>query len=437
MVSRRVCVGITIILTLFQSIQLHAGHPAAKHLQSIQIQTEDGLILRGLELSHEFQMKRRPIVLLHGICENTRVWRETAYFLFELGHPVILFNLRGHGQGSQRSQFPKHYRDAQLPARPFEFDRIVTYDIPAALLYTVRKYGQAPTLVGHSMGGMAARLALGGVERTDSGVQISSERIEMMRALSHSLITVGSPSSFLVNHILFRTWQATGSLSGPILEKVLGTLTRPKLSENSGLEGWGWGKFRAKTQKWIAEKTLHHPLVRLFTRGVVHAKNFDPKELGSVFVKGFNPIPTDLLEDVRRWDRQQYGSYDGRVDYRSVVPPADFPIFLAAGELDQLASSQELLGDFIQFQENPQARWLEMPNTSHLDLVAGNKAGKLLSEFFSQASESDPQEGVEFFLKNHPEIRHLRGQTVERLVCEKSMKKQTLNEGSSELLTVD
>lgn len=64
---------------------------------SSRIQVRDGTQLRVLEWSSPNSSPGAPIVLVHGLASNARLWDGPARRLAQLGHAVVAIDLRGHG----------------------------------------------------------------------------------------------------------------------------------------------------------------------------------------------------------------------------------------------------------------------------------------------------------------------------------------------------
>ncbi|MDB5431807.1 MAG: hypothetical protein JWP35_2923 [Caulobacter sp.] len=92
-----------------------------------------------------------PVILLHGGGQTRRSWGAAAATLIERGHYVISLDLRGHGESEWAS-------NERYDIRAFADD----------LLAVVATTTSPPVLVGASLGGLAALVAVG-----ESGAQIA------------------------------------------------------------------------------------------------------------------------------------------------------------------------------------------------------------------------------------------------------------------------
>jgi pimeloyl-ACP methyl ester carboxylesterase len=100
----------------------------------------------------------RPVLLVHGLSSNARVWDEVAGHLAAGGHPVLAVDLRGHGASVDVPDTDTDDPDAP----PTDPTRTAAQDLDAVCL----DLGwSAPVVAGHAWGGtIALQLA---VDRPD------------------------------------------------------------------------------------------------------------------------------------------------------------------------------------------------------------------------------------------------------------------------------
>jgi pimeloyl-ACP methyl ester carboxylesterase len=80
----------------------------------------------------------RPVLLVHGLASNARLWDGVAARLAERGHPVLAVDLRGHGQSSK-------------PDAGYDFDTVAR-DLHR-LVERMGWAGRRPAVAGQSWGG--------------------------------------------------------------------------------------------------------------------------------------------------------------------------------------------------------------------------------------------------------------------------------------------
>ena len=105
------------------------------------ITLRDGVQLRILEWSRPEDSPGIPILLVHGLASNARLWDGAARRLAELGHAVVAVDLRGHGLSDK----PDDGYELTLVA-----DDIA--DVIAAL-HPHQSAAQKPLVIGQSWGG--------------------------------------------------------------------------------------------------------------------------------------------------------------------------------------------------------------------------------------------------------------------------------------------
>lgn len=69
--------------------------------RDLRIPLRDGLSLRGIEWADTPSGSGIPIILVHGLASNARLWDGAARHLVSLGHAVVAIDLRGHGQSDK------------------------------------------------------------------------------------------------------------------------------------------------------------------------------------------------------------------------------------------------------------------------------------------------------------------------------------------------
>ncbi|TQM08939.1 alpha/beta fold hydrolase [Pseudonocardia kunmingensis] len=91
----------------------------------------------------------RPVLVVHGLSSNARLWDGVAARLAEAGHPVVAVDLRGHGSSADVPDTDTE----DLDAAPTDPTRVASEDLAAVcadLGWT------APVVAGHAWGGNVA-----------------------------------------------------------------------------------------------------------------------------------------------------------------------------------------------------------------------------------------------------------------------------------------
>lgn len=98
-----------------------------------------GLALNTVQWSSPQTHSGTPLVLVHGLASNARLWDGPAQALVDLGHPVIAIDQRGHGHSDKTES---------------GYDMATITDDLATLLEDLRADGwDRPVVIGQSWGG--------------------------------------------------------------------------------------------------------------------------------------------------------------------------------------------------------------------------------------------------------------------------------------------
>ena len=108
--------------------------------------TSEGVAEDGVPIAYEDLGRGEPLVLLHGVTENSECWHEAGYVeqLLRRGRRLILIDCRGHGR-SGKPHDPTAYSGRRRAA--------------GVIAVLDRAGVQHAALMGHSMGGVVALAA--------------------------------------------------------------------------------------------------------------------------------------------------------------------------------------------------------------------------------------------------------------------------------------
>jgi pimeloyl-ACP methyl ester carboxylesterase len=135
------------------------------------ITLRDGIRLRILEWSRPEDSPGVPILLVHGLASNARLWDGPARRLAELGHAVVAVDLRGHGLSDK-------------PDDGYEINSVA--DNIAEVITALQPHqsaGQKPLVIGQSWGGnLVVELAHRHPEIIRGIVAVDGGTIELSKA---------------------------------------------------------------------------------------------------------------------------------------------------------------------------------------------------------------------------------------------------------------
>ncbi len=135
------------------------------------ISLRDGVQVRILEWSRPEDSPGVPILLVHGLASNARLWDGPARRLAELGHAVVAVDLRGHGL-------------SEKPDDGYELS-LVADDIADVIkaLHPHQSPAQMPLVIGQSWGGnLVVELAHRHPELIRGIVAVDGGTIELSKA---------------------------------------------------------------------------------------------------------------------------------------------------------------------------------------------------------------------------------------------------------------
>lgn len=140
----------------------------------MRIPLRDGITLRGIEWALTPTDQGIPIILIHGLASNARLWDGPARALTNYGHGVVAVDLRGHGHSDK----PDHGYDVAS----------VADDVADVLDYLASQHPhwENPLVIGQSWGGnVVVELAHRHAERIRGVVAVDGGTIELGAMFPH------------------------------------------------------------------------------------------------------------------------------------------------------------------------------------------------------------------------------------------------------------
>lgn len=318
--------------------------------------------------------RRRPVVLVHGYSGNSRNWREMGYALQRAGFDVWMPNLRGHGRGDHRSTV------GDSP-HGYGFSGIVAEDLPQIVDHVVGATAMPVALVGHSMGGMASKAYVAGVRVSRKGRFYSSTKAarELARHKVRNLTVIGSPPHFRHLPALVR-WVAR---TLPFVAERIQTLAPSPSSRLDPMTEPVAGPAERVRKRYVQALIRHYTRLPA-ARGVLEPSNFDGRrrELERLLHKGVSPVPGDLARDASRWARTGRILSEEGFDFgkpRKVY----VPLLFIAGDRDGVGRAEDILDEARSYARLGRVRTRVVPDTSHVDLISGRRAARMVGKMVS------------------------------------------------------
>lgn len=175
----------------------------------------EGRGLRGWLLKPRDAGTRPAVLLAHGWGSNHGILLQLAEPLVHAGHPVLVFDVRGHGLNDEVPYVTiRHFRDDVLAAARW-----------AAGRFPDRKR----VLVGHSMGGAAAVLAVASGAPVDGLVTVAAPA-DVLEVTADHLRERGLPGRFMVVALRPFWWpRVGGSFRHLVPERKMAGIAAPVL----------------------------------------------------------------------------------------------------------------------------------------------------------------------------------------------------------------
>lgn len=349
--------------------------------QPSQIQIEnDRVCIHGIRYCKPDGL---PFVLFHGYTGNSRHWREVGGQLFQRGFDVWMPNLRGHGLGAHRS-FAK-----TEDSGAYSFEKIVLEDIPLIVDHVLKETHQKPVVVGHSMGGMALKAYLSGVcVRKGEPVFDSEQALILSESKVKSLVTIGSPPHF---HSFPKVIRWATKMLPEMSARIQSSARIPSTNrEPTAPDRNGW---RDRLRRKVLDRVDRELKTRkIFTqnilKGVVNPDNFASGELKALLEKGISGVHRDLARDANAWAKEGEARTLNGVSL-SQKHPIHVPFLICAGEFDSIANASEVLADAQEWMNYARVWPALIKKTSHVDLICGERAARLLAPVLEEFSR-DP-----------------------------------------------
>ena len=375
---------------------------ANPQIKEVTASTKDGVVLKGLRYANP---GGPPVILSHGILNNTRVFKEMAEQLYLQGYDVYMYNFRGHGGGDLMSMAPKHL---------VEFDRIAAFDTDAIIKSVAELSGKRPTFLGYSMGGMALSSWLAGVDMGVDGIPFINQELARTRnAMIKRAIFLAAPPNLA---------EIKGAIAGISGSKGVGSL----VAKVKGPNIWTTSinpllqklKQKGPTQRKAVkffEQLLGSAIVkdRGFT-STLHSGLVNPIRMAKFLTKGISEDRTgglvNLLEgDFLRWRTEEdpakgikkgdITSKRGGINYSKLHGSITCDVVVIAGDLDTMAPGDVVYRDFYRQLGSKEKVFIRYKDANHLDvLIAEGSETKVVNDLMAV---DDMIEAGQFYTETH------------------------------------
>ena len=246
---------------------------------------------------------RPPVILAHAVVLTNLAMNSLGCTLWERGFDVWMPNMRGHGNGEERTTVTPY-----LPGG-YSFDRIVAEDWPYVLRRVYEQTGSKVHILGYSMGGMTWEQTLSGVYKNPHGqMDRSSKLVEERSAMVASFVPLVVPPDLT-------------RLSSP-LKKILGPF-RSVFASNHFFIPLTTNTSPGSYRLWHLGEGVRRVLIRaiapifhlIVPGGILGGSNYRSAEFRKLSTSEISSPHTDYVSDLITWFSKPYSSRDGRVLY--------------------------------------------------------------------------------------------------------------------------
>jgi pimeloyl-ACP methyl ester carboxylesterase len=354
--------------------------------------TRDGVTL---VLKHFSRPGAIPILLIHGLAENDRIWDARlkrfsfARYLHSEGFDVWLGNFRGAGTQGFRSD---------KPAGPHAWstDDYAIYDLPVLVDKVHEVTGQPLWLIGHSLAAWVIEGYLAGLNFDSEHAPMPVKKLFNQRAsLIRGVVSVAG---------IYNIWwqkSAGNHKSDPLLNEEdyyhsnyeLELLAKTKalyyLVPRVHKIPVGWLRFllglRLDQIPYVGSElqVLYENFVDSVAAAPIfnmfyYPPNSEPNLVRMYSIDGLEDISTHILEQVGNavMERATSSYYHlnpplRRFMYGSVRKLSKLPILFVGGGRDRLANATMIYEDGYRESDAPDKQFLGVPLFGHLDILQG------------------------------------------------------------------
>lgn len=304
------------------------------------------------------RLEGQAVILSHALALNNLVMERLGCELWQKGYDVWMPNMRGHGNGDERSVVEPYFKGA------YHFDHIVTEDWPKLLKYVYKfKNRQKVHILGYSMGGMSWEQTLGGVYKSFDGFVYRSDDMVQKRSLMVA--------------------SYTGLVVPPDFEKTSGRVLKLALKLKPIIHGfnyfiplslnWTPGK---KLPWWRIDKNVYNKLLGFFgpslgsilPAGIIEDQNASKQELKALAREFLSSPHADYSNDFLRWFKEGYVSRDFQVNYGRNKKIA-VPKLLIYADRDYLVPAEHAVGRAQDFPQEANTHIAIVEGFSHIDIA--------------------------------------------------------------------
>ena len=314
-----------------------------------------------------------PLILSHALILNSIAMEALGEELWEKGYDVWMPNMRGHGNGSEKSTIYPY-----LPG-DYGFDKMISYDLPLIIDKVFSKTKKKIHLMGLSMGALLWDKYLDGIGLDKEG-NFTKKRARAIKRGQKIL-------SYTALGLPLDIWEINPQVKNllmpltPVVRPFhffipLTTNQDPSFKRPITLKE----VFRRQLIRTIKPILVEVLPLGIITKDGIDTKSGEREDLATTYI---SQAHTDIVYDFLRWLHKPYSSRNGKVSYKG-LRNSNTPSLFIFGEKDQLAPyhlGEKLIPDIYQADVMPVI--YKFCKKAHVDLIL-KKAIKPLGKLFKK-----------------------------------------------------
>ncbi len=295
-----------------------------------------------------------PVIISHAVVLNNHAMREWGHRLWEKGYDVWMPNLRAHGVHEELSSVAPYFEG------DYQFDSMVTEDLPLIFQHVLKETKQKIRIVGYSMGGMTWEQFLSGVYKKNGMILQSDSLARERNSYVHSFIGIVVPPD--LENVSDTVKNLLGAMKISFEPAYFVPLTPMKFKH----------EVVSSTAKAIHELLFAFCARRIYARlpyGIIEGRNLDnpAEDFKDLVINGLSSPHTDFIKDFMRWFYNDYASRDAHVNY-GMNKKVFAPTLMIAATRDSLAPSDKIIAKSKLYPNEAHVQVLVVEDFAHLDI---------------------------------------------------------------------
>ena len=378
---------LTLFFIFIPSFTLYPAKNIIQNRISLKIKNIRNKTINEIKILRLKRDNAPPIIISHAFMLTNLAMKNLGDFLWNEGFDVWMPNMRGHGNGEDKS-IPKKIPPNEK--RFFDFDHIISEDWPYLLNHIYNQTQKKVHILGFSIGGMTWEKVLSGVASNKTGKMIHNiERAKSMTKTVASFVELGTPMNLKsINPKIPKLMSPFSQIFNKLNCAI------PLTTSESSKENLNFCSIE-QVRRYIFNISTPH-LDKILPCGIINKENIEEsyEEFKNLTTKQLSSPHTDILMNMFKWMKGNYKSHDGQLNY-AIIRTIYVPTLIILGSKDELAvpkSSYEGAKFFPkELVEAGKVQYVELDNFAHIDLIFKKSIkiiGPIIASFFNINTKS-------------------------------------------------